>query len=74
MSTHSNNNRCGGCQHTTEPPTKYVSLLYVFTNYMHMVNSVEIPTRCSFVIEFIIPTFIEGSACFERHTAHHQEL
>jgi hypothetical protein len=37
-------------------------------------DSVEIPTRCSFVIEFIIPKFIEGSACFERHTAHHQEL
>jgi hypothetical protein len=36
--------------------------------------SVEIPTRCSFVIEFIIPKFIEGSACFERHIAHHQEL
>ena len=38
------------------------------------VLSVEIPTRCSFVIEFIIPKFIEGSTCFERHTAHHQEL
>ena len=36
--------------------------------------SVEIPTRCSFVIEFIIPKFIEGSTCFERHTAYHQEL
>jgi hypothetical protein len=24
-------------------------------------ESVEIPTRCSFVIEFIIPKFIEGS-------------
>jgi hypothetical protein len=36
--------------------------------------SVEIPTRCSFVIEFIIPKFFEGSACFERHTTHHQEL
>jgi hypothetical protein len=36
--------------------------------------SVEIPTRCSFVIEFIIPKFIEESKCFERHTAHHQEL
>jgi hypothetical protein len=35
---------------------------------------VEIPTRCSFVIEFIIPKLIEGSTCFERHTAHHQEL
>jgi len=26
------------------------------------------------VIEFIIPKFIEGSTCFERHTAHHQKL
>ena len=26
------------------------------------------------VIEFIIPKFIEGSTCFERHTAHNQEL
>jgi len=26
------------------------------------------------VIEFIIPKFIVGSTCFERHTAHHQEL
>jgi len=24
--------------------------------------------------EFIIPKFIEGSTCFELHTAHHQEL
>jgi hypothetical protein len=24
-------------------------------------DSVEIPARCSFVIEFIIPKFIEGS-------------
>jgi len=37
-------------------------------------DSVEIPTRCRFVIEFIIPKFFEGSTCFERHTAHHQEL
>jgi len=36
--------------------------------------SVEIPTRCSFVIEFIISKYIEASTCFERHTAHHQEL
>jgi hypothetical protein len=36
--------------------------------------SVEISTRCSFVIEFIIPKFFKGSTCFERHTAHHQEL
>jgi hypothetical protein len=25
-------------------------------------------------MEFIIPKFIEGSTCFERHSAHHQEL
>jgi len=37
-------------------------------------DSVQIPTRCSFVIEFIIPTFIEDSTCFERHAAHHQKL
>jgi hypothetical protein len=37
-------------------------------------DSVEIPIRCSFVIEFIISKFIESSTCFERHTAHHQEL
>jgi len=37
-------------------------------------KSVEIPTRCSFAMEFIIPKFIEGSTCFERRTAHHQEL
>jgi len=36
--------------------------------------SVEIPTRCSFVIEFIIPKFFKGSTCFERHTAYNQEL
>jgi hypothetical protein len=36
--------------------------------------SVEIPTRCSFVIEFIIPKLFNGSTCFERQTAHHQEL
>jgi len=36
-------------------------------------DSVEIPTRCSFVIEFIIPKFFEGSTSFKRHTAHHQE-
>ena len=30
--------------------------------------------KMQFVIEFIIPKFIEDSTCFERHTAHHQEL
>jgi len=38
------------------------------------IYSVEIPKRFSFVIEFIIPKFFEGSTCFERHTAHRQEL
>jgi hypothetical protein len=28
-------------------------------------DSVEIPTICSFVIEFVIPKFIESSTCFE---------
>jgi hypothetical protein len=37
-------------------------------------DSVETPTRCSPAIEFTIPKLIEGSTCFERHTAHHQEL
>jgi hypothetical protein len=37
-------------------------------------DSEGIPTRCSFVLEFIIPKFIEDSKCFERHTAHHQAL
>jgi hypothetical protein len=32
------------------------------------------PTGCNLVIKFIIPPFIEGSTCFEQHTAHHQEL
>jgi len=35
-------------------------------------ESVEITNKCNLVIEFIIPKFIEGSTCFERHTAHHQ--
>jgi hypothetical protein len=37
-------------------------------------NQQKRPTRCNLVIEFIIPKFIDGSTCFERHTAHHQEL
>jgi hypothetical protein len=35
--------------------------------------SVEIPTRCSVVIELIIPKFFKGLTFFERHTVHHQE-
>jgi len=50
-------------------------IIMKITNKMHyIVYSVEIPTRCSFVIEFIIPNFFEGSAYFERHTSHYQEL
>jgi len=52
----------------------YVYIILIFMNSCIVDDSVEIPTRCSFVIEFIIPKFIEGSARFERHTAHHQEL
>jgi len=37
-------------------------------------NQQKQPTRCNLVKEFIIPKFIEGSTCFEQHTAHHQEL
>ena len=37
-------------------------------------DSVDLPTKCSFVIEFIIPKFVESSTCFERHTSQHQEL
>jgi hypothetical protein len=37
-------------------------------------DSVEITTRCRFVIEFIIIKFIEGSTCFKQQNAHHQEL
>ena len=48
--------------------------LLIFMDHRIVDESIEIPTRCSFVIEFIIPKFIEVSTCFERHTAHHQEL
>jgi hypothetical protein len=34
----------------------------------------KITNKMHFVIEFIIPKFIEDSTRFERHTAHHQEL
>ena len=51
------------------------TILYAVVSYNDILNySVEIPTRCSFVIEFIVTNFIEGSTCFERQTAHHQEL
>jgi hypothetical protein len=37
-------------------------------------DSVEIPTRCSFVIEFIVTKFFKDTTYFERYTAHNQEL
>ena len=46
----------------------------IFMDLCIVDDSVEIPTRCSFIVEFIIPKFIEGSTRFELHTAHHQEL
>ena len=49
-------------------------LVLIFMDPCIVDYSVEIPTRCVFVIEFIIPKFIEDLTCFERHTAHHQEL
>jgi hypothetical protein len=48
-----------------------VELILYFTNQR---DSVEIPKRCSFVIEFIIPKFFKVSTYFEWHTAYHQEL
>jgi hypothetical protein len=50
-------------------------ILLLFGTYKNLPRiSRKKPTRCNFVIEFIILKFIEGSTCFERHTAHHQEL
>jgi hypothetical protein len=49
-------------------------IILIFMDPFIVDYSVEISTRCSFVIEFIIAKFIEGSTCFERHIAHHQEL
>jgi len=51
-----------------------ICLNLIFMDPCIVDDSEEIPTRYSFEIEFIIPKFIEGSTCFERHTAHHQEL
>jgi hypothetical protein len=60
---------------TADGPSQTVSVsLPAQTITYSNANSVEIPVRRSFVIEFIIPKFVKGSTCFERHTAHHQEL
>jgi len=58
------------CYYSSEIPDEKL----IFMDPCIADESVEIPTRCSFVIEFIIPKFFEGSTCFERHTVHHQEL
>jgi hypothetical protein len=55
-------------------PTLNSELCLIFMDPCIIDDSVEIPTRCSFVIEFIISKFIEGSTCFKLHTVHHQEL
>jgi hypothetical protein len=48
--------------HNTHCASKRLCALSRNTNKMQLVT------------EFIIPKLIEGSTCFERHTAHHQEL
>jgi len=47
------------------------SVIAYIIHYICKLHTVK-PTRCNLVIEFIIPMFIEGSTCYERHTAHHQ--
>jgi hypothetical protein len=64
----------GGCILEEKKKCKQFSLHEKKTFLEQLDNSVEIQTRCSFVIEFITPKFIEGWTCLERHTAHHQEL
>jgi len=39
-----------------------------------MYESVETTNKMQPRNKFIIPKFIEGSTCFDWHTAHHQEL
>jgi hypothetical protein len=64
---------CSGIINTLSLLMSFPHASWIFHKF-HSYKSVEIPTRCKFVIEFIIPKFTEGSTCFERHTAHHQEL
>jgi len=40
----------------------------------HAYVNQRLQIQLELLLEFIIPPFIEGSTCFERHTAHHQEL
>jgi hypothetical protein len=50
----------------------------VYLQYIKAMNKGNCLSRntnkMQLVIEFIIPKFTEGSTCFERHTAPHQEL
>ena len=54
--------------------TKLLGINLIVMDQCIVDYSVEIQTRCSCVIEFIIPKFFKGSTCLERHTAYHQEL
>jgi hypothetical protein len=62
---------------------KYYNGTFLFSIIVCHINRVKKTTNnwlskntnnMQLVIEFIIPKFIEGSTCFERHTARHQEL
>ena len=63
-----------GCCVRIWAPLMVCFCLDYFDTYSSNMNQYKQPARCNLVIEFIIPKFIEGSTCFERHTAHHQEL
>jgi hypothetical protein len=63
-----------GFEHTGSATNVKVYDGMIFMDPCIVDDSVEIPATCSFIIEFIIPKFIEGSTCFERHAAHHQKL
>ena len=49
-------------------------LSLIFTDPCIVVWLSRNTSKMQLVIEFIIPKFTEDSTCFERHTAHHQEL
>jgi len=55
--------------HSTSAPYIYIYQPILDSGSVEITNK-----RCNIVIEFIIPKFIEGLICFERYTAHHQEL
>ena len=53
--------------------TETLLLNFLGKKVKHLISYKE-PTRCSHVVEFIIPVFLNCSTCFGRHTAHQQEL